>query len=52
MGVRGFIMFCQSVRGSQNFFYLLLCVGGVRLSTLPPVKKIIDPLLLINDWSL
>ena len=44
-------MFCQ--RGSE-FFLLALCVegGGVRLSTSPSVKKITDPLLLINDWSL
>ena len=53
-GGRGFKMFCQ--RGS-NFFYLLcVCVcwggGGVRFSTCPSVKKITDPLLLINDWSL
>ena len=45
------------VRGGQNFFYMLcVCVcgggGGVRFSTSPSVKKITDPLLLINDWSL
>ena len=44
------------VRGGQNFFYLLcVCVGGwegVRSSTSPSVRKITDPLLLINDWSL
>ena len=56
VGVRGFKMFCQ--RG-QNFFYLLcvcVCVGGGggvdRFSTSPSVKKITDPLLLRNDWSL
>ena len=56
MGVGGFKMFCQ--RG-QNFFYLLCVWGGgggwrrvVRFSTSPSVKKITDPLLLINDWSL
>ena len=50
MGVRGFKMFCQ--RGSE-FFLLALCVWeGVRFSTSPSVKKITDPLLLINDWSL
>ena len=50
---RCFKMFCQ------NFFYLLcvcVCVcgggGGVRFSTCPSVRKITDPLLLINDWSL
>ena len=46
-------MFCQ--RGSE-FFLLSLCVwgggGGVRFSTSPSVKKITDPLLLINDWYL
>ena len=37
------------VRGGQNFFLLALCVcigggrGGVRFSTSPCVKKIIDP---------
>ena len=45
------------VRGGQNFFYMLcvcvcVCGGGVRLSTSPSVKKITDPLLLINDRSL
>ena len=45
------------VRGGQNFFYLLcVCVcgegGGVKFSTSPSVKKITDPLLLIDDWSL
>ena len=43
------------VRGGQNFFYLLyVCVrgGGGRFSTFPSVKKINDPLLLMNDWSL
>ena len=53
-GREGFKMFCQ--RGS-DFFLLALCVcvgggGGVRFSTSPSVKKITDPLLLINDWSL
>ena len=47
--VRGFKMFCQ--RG-QNFFYLLCVCGRVRFSTSLSVKKITDPLLLINDWSL
>ena len=46
-------MFCQ--RGSE-FFLLALCVceggGGGRFSTFPSVKKINDPLLLMNDWSL
>ena len=46
-------MFCQ--RGSE-FFLLVLCVcvggGRVRFSTPPSVKKITNPLLLINDWSL
>ena len=51
-------MFCQ--RGSE-FFLLALCVcvgggggggGGVWFSTSPSVKKVTDPLLLINDWSL
>ena len=44
-GVRGFKMFCQ------NFFYLLCVCGGEggRFSTSPSVKKITDPLLLIND---
>ena len=42
------------VRGGQKFFFLLcvsVCVwgGGVRFSTSPSVKKITDPLLLIND---
>ena len=55
MGVRSFEMFCQS--GSE-FFLLALCVcvcvwtGEVRFSTSPSVKKITDPLLLINDWHL
>ena len=41
------------VRGDRNFFYLLcVCGRGVRFSTSPSVKKITDPLLLINDWSL
>ena len=48
-GGRGFKMFCQ--RGSE-FFRLAVCVGGVRFSTSPSVKKITDPLLLINDWPL
>ena len=40
------------VRGDQNFFYLLsVCVWGGRFSTSPSVKKINDPLLLINDGS-
>ena len=26
--------------------------AGVRFSTSPSVKKITDPLLLINDWSI
>ena len=48
-------MFCQ--RGSECFLLALSCVcvwggGGVRFSTSPSVKKITDPLLLINDWSL
>ena len=34
--VRGFKMFCQ--RGSE-FFLLALCVGGVRFSASPSVKK-------------
>ena len=48
-------MFCQ--RGSE-FFLLVLCVcgggggGRVRFSTPPSVKKITNPHLLINDWSL
>ena len=49
-------MFCQR---ESEFFLLALCVcvyvvggGGVRFSTAPFVKKITDPLLLINDWSL
>ena len=42
---------CQ--RGSE-FLILALCVygvgeGGVRFSISPSVKKITDPLLLIND---
>ena len=56
-GVRGFKMFCQR---RSDFFLLALCVcmcvcvwggggGGVRFSTSPSVKKITDPLLLIND---
>ena len=53
VGVGGFKMFCQ--RGS-DFFVLVLCVcggvGGVRFSTSPSVKRITDPHLLINDWSL
>ena len=55
VGVRGFKMFCQRV---SEFFLLALCVrvcvcgGGVRFSTSLSVKKITDPLLLINDWSL
>ena len=52
-GGEGFKMFC--LRGTE-FFLLALCVcwggGGVRSSTSPSVKKITDPLLLINDWSL
>ena len=32
------------VRAGQNFFYLLcVCVGGVRFSTSPAVKKLSDP---------
>ena len=57
MGVRGFKMFCQ--RGSEFFSTCFVCVGGGggggeggRFSTSPSVKKINDPLLLINDWSL
>ena len=55
LGVRGFKMFCQ--RGQNFFFFYLLCVcvcggGGVKFSTSSSVKKITDPLLLINDWSL
>ena len=53
-------MFCQRV---SEFFLLALCVcvcvcvcivgrEGVRFSTSPSVKKITNPLLLINDWSL
>ena len=50
-------MFCQRV---SEFFLLALCVcvswggggGGVRFSSSPSVKKITDPLLLINDWSI
>ena len=53
VGVRGFKMFC--LRG-QIFSTCFVCVweggGGVRFSTSPSVKKIADPLLLINDWSL
>ena len=53
MGVRGFKMFCQ--RGS-DFFLFAWCVcgwgGGVMFSTATSMKKIPDPLLLINDWSL
>ena len=44
------------VRVGSEFFLLALCVcvwgGGVRFCTSPSVKKITDPLLLINDWSL
>ena len=43
------------IRGGQNFFYFCVCVwggGGGQFSTSPSVKKITDPLLLINDWSL
>ena len=47
-GIRGFKMFCQ--RGSE-FFLLALCVGEGGIIS-PSVKKITDPLLLINDWSL
>ena len=48
-GGKGFKMFCQ--RGSEFFILALcVCVLGVRFSTSPPVKKITDPLLLINDW--
>ena len=35
--------------------FVCMCVcggGGVRFSTSPSVKKITDPLLLINDWFL
>ena len=42
-------MFCQS---GSDFFLLALCVcggGGARFSTCLSVKKITDPLLLIND---
>ena len=49
-------MFCQ--RGSEFFSTCFVCVsggggggGGVRFNTSPSVKKITDPLLLINDWS-
>ena len=53
MGVRGFKMFCQ--RGVIFFsicFALCVCVGGGSGSVpLQSVKKIIKPLLLINDWS-
>ena len=40
------------VTWSQIFFYLLCVCGGggrVRFSTSPYVKKITDPLLVIND---
>ena len=42
---------------STCFFFLCVCVGGGggvggKLSTSPSVKKITDPLLLINDWFL
>ena len=42
------------VRGDQNFFYLLCVCGGWGGSgSVPPsVKKITDPLLLKNDWSI
>ena len=44
------------VRGGPNFstYFVRVCVwgGGVRFSASPSVKKITDPLLLINDWSL
>ena len=51
---RGFKMFF--FRGGSEVFLLALCVcvcvcvggGGVRFSTSPSVKKITDPLLLIN----
>ena len=52
MGVRGFKMFCQ--RGSYFFlFALCVCGGGGGSGSVPlqSVKKIIKPLLLINDWS-
>ena len=42
------------VRGVRFFSTCFVCGGGrgVRFNTLPSVKKITDPLLLINDWSL
>ena len=53
VGARGFKMFCQ--RGFSTFFVCVYGRGrgrGVRFSTSPSVKKITDPLLLINDWYL
>ena len=42
------------IRGVRIFSicFVCVCVEGVRFSTSPSVKKITDPLLLINDWSL
>ena len=45
-----------SVRGVRIFSTCFVCVcvggGGVKFSTSSSMKKITDPLLLINDWSL
>ena len=52
MGVR--VLKCF-VRGGQNVSTCFVCVrvgARVRFSTSSSVKKITDPLLLINDLSL
>ena len=56
-GVGGLEVLKCFVRRGPKYFYLV-CVcgggrgGGIRFSTSPSVKKITDPFLLINNWSL